>query len=271
MVSVQDKHGPSHKLSDQEELIVLQLFLDKPGIYLREVQKELLDIIGTWISCATLCRAAQRFGLSRQKMRNIAIMRSEILRAEYLADISVFDPNMLVFVDETGCQRRNSIRRYGYGVRGITPVQHQLFIHGKHLSGIGVLSTRGMEDVYLVEGNVNGSIFFQFIHNCLLGIIQPFNSSNHRSVVVFDNAAIHHLSTVVDLISAAGALIRFLPPYSPDLNPIEEAFSKAKSFLRDNQAVYQSTTSPRVIVASAFASVSQQDCLNYIKHAGYIE
>lgn len=115
VVSVQDKHGPSHKLSDQEEL-VLQLFLDKPGIYLREVQQELLDITGTWISCATLCRAAQRFGLSRQKMRNIAMMRSDILRGEYLADISVFDPNMLVFVDETGCQRRNSIRRYGYGI-----------------------------------------------------------------------------------------------------------------------------------------------------------
>ena len=125
--------------------------------------------------------------------------------------------------------------------------------------------------MYLVEGNVNGSIFLQFIHNCLLGIIQRFTGSNHRSVVVFDNAAIHHLSTVVDSISAAGVLIRFLPPYSPDLNPIEETFSKVKSFLRDNQAVYQSTTSPRVIVASAFASVSQQDCLNYIKHAGYIE
>ena len=50
VVSVQDKHGPSHKLSDQEELIVLQLFLDKPGIYLREVQQELLDITGTWIA-----------------------------------------------------------------------------------------------------------------------------------------------------------------------------------------------------------------------------
>ena len=271
VTSVQEKHGPCHKLSDQEELIVLQLFLDKPGIYLREVQRELFDITSTWISCATLCRAAKRFGLSRQKMRNIAIMRSDILRAQYLADMSIFDPNMLVFIDETGCQRRNAIRRYGYGLRGITPVQHQLFIHGKHISGIGVLSTRGMEDAYLVEGSVNGTIFLQFIHRCLLGIIQPFDGSNHRSVVVFDNASIHHLSTVVELISAAGALVRFLPPYSPDLNPIEEAFSKVKSYLRDNQAVYQSTSNPRVIVASAFASVTQEDCLNYIKHAGYTE
>ena len=93
-------------------------------------------------------------------------------------------------------------------------MQHQLFVHVKHLSGIRVLSTRGMEDVYLVEGNVNGSIFLQFINNCLLGVIQLFTGSNHRSVVLFDNASIYHLSTV-ELISAAGTFIRFLPHTVP--------------------------------------------------------
>ena len=88
MTSVQEKHGPCHKLSDQEEVIVLQSFLDKPGIYLREVQRELFNVTSTWISCATLCRAAKCFGLSRQKMRNITIMRLDILRAQYLADMS---------------------------------------------------------------------------------------------------------------------------------------------------------------------------------------
>ena len=134
-----------------------------------------------------------------------------------------------------------------------------------------MLSTRGMEDVYLVEGNVNGTIFLQFIHNCLFGVIQPFNGSNHRSVVVFDNASVHHLSTVIELISAADALIGFLPPYSPDLNPIEEAFSKVKNIYRTIKQLTRAQTIPRVIMASAFASVTQQDCLNYIKHAGYIE
>ena len=164
VLSVQEKHGPRHKLSDQEELIVLQLFWDKPGIYLREVQQELFDITGTWISCATICRTTKRLGLTRQKMRNVAIMRTEVLRAQYVADISIFDPSMLMFVDETGCEQRNSIRRYGYGLRGITPVQHQIFVHGKRISCIGVLSTRGIEDAYVVEGNVNGVIFIQFIH-----------------------------------------------------------------------------------------------------------
>ena len=79
------------------------------------------------------------------------------------------------------------------------------------------------------------------------------------------------MADVVDLISAAGALVRFLPPYSPDLNPIEEAFSKVKSYVRDNQASFQSVASARVLVASTFSTATQGDCINYIKHSGYID
>ena len=63
--SVQEKYGPDTKLSEQKELIVLQLFLDKPGIYLREVQQELYDATGTWVDCSTLCRTAKRLGLTK--------------------------------------------------------------------------------------------------------------------------------------------------------------------------------------------------------------
>ena len=142
-------------------------------------------------------------------MKMVAI-RSEILRAEYIAEMSAFHPDMLVFIDETVSVRRNSIRRYGYALRGITPVQYQLNVYGKRISSIGVLTMEGIEDVYIVEGNVNGAIFLQFIQRCLLNIIKPFDGNNSKSVVVFDNASIHHLSSVVDLITAAGALVRFL-------------------------------------------------------------
>ena len=79
------------------------------------------------------------------------------------------------------------------------------------------MTTRGIEDTYLIEGNVNGDIFLQFVQRCLLNIIQPFDGNNARSVVVLDNASIHCVDAVVELITAAGALVRFLPPYSPDL------------------------------------------------------
>ena len=63
----------------------------------------------------------------------------------------------------------------------------------------------------------------------------PFDGDNSRSVLVMDNAAIHHVEAVIDLLIAAGILIRFLPPYSPDLNPIEEAFSKVKAYVKNTR------------------------------------
>ena len=109
-----------------------------------------------------------------------------------------------------------------------------------------------------------------FSEICLLNIIQPFDGNNACSVVL-DNASIHRIDTVVELITAAGALIQFLPPYSLDLNPIEDVFSKIKAFLKENKSAYQATSEPRRLVAHAFASVSCEDCIKYIRHAGYTE
>ena len=168
-------------------------------------------------------------------MKRVAIQQSNALRAQYMAEIEAFDPSMLVFIDETGCDKRNAKRLFGYGVRGITPITHHLLAYGQRISAISIMSTRGIEDVYLAEGSVNGDTFVQFIQRSLLNIIQPFDGNNPRSVVVLDNASIHHVDAVCELISAAGALVRFLPPYSPDLNPIEEVFSKVKGYLKDER------------------------------------
>ena len=66
-----------------------------------------------------------------------------------------------------------------------------------------------------------------------------------------------------------GALIRYLPPYSPDLNPIEEVFAQVKQFLKGNHLAYHCTSEPRIMLTAAFNSVEPVDCLNYIEHAGY--
>ena len=86
--------------------------------------------------------------------------------------------------------------------------------------------------------NINGIVFCGFLEQSLLPQLLPFDSTNPRSVVFLDNASIHHVSQAVSLIQSVGALIHFLPPYSPDLNPIEEPFSKVKAVLRESdQAV----------------------------------
>ena len=155
-----------------------------------------------------------------------------------MAEISIFDPNMLLWIDETGYDRRNCIRQYGYSLRGVTPVSHQLRVGGKCISAIPILSTEGIEDVYTTTDSVNGDKFLDFICQCLLPIIQLFDGKNPRSVVLMNNASIHHLEQVEEIITGVGARLHFLPPYSPDLMPLEEVFAKIKRHLTEHDTLF---------------------------------
>ena len=133
------------------------------------------------------------------------------------------------------------------------------------------MSLSGMEDIYITEENVNGDIFEHFVASCLLPQLMPFNGVNTHSVVIMDNCSVHHLERVAQMITNTGAILKFLPPYSPDLNPIELVFSKAKSFIKSNHVVMHSTIHPRMIVSMAFNTITQDDCISYVRSSGYID
>ena len=146
--------------------------------------------------------------------------------------------NMIVWLDETGSNRRQERRRFGYHIRGLTPTVFKYTVCGKRLSSIAIMSSRGIEDFDTYEGSINGQIFCDFLDRCLAPILQPFNGTNSRSVVVMDNASIHHVDKVATMIEQTGAILRFLPPYSPDYNPLEESFAKVKAYLKANEIPY---------------------------------
>ena len=138
------------------------------------------------------------------------------------------------------------------------------------MSAIPVLTTQGIEDVYTTTESVNGEKFLEFFCQCVLPIIMPFDGQNSNSVVVMDNASIHHLERIHDIITGVGGRLCFLPPYSPDLMPLEEVFSKVKYFLKANDNGYLATSQPQIFVKMAFSMVTQDDCLGYIRNAGYM-
>ena len=85
-----------------------------------------------------------------------------------------------------------------------------------------------------------------------------------------DNHPVHHVRNVIDRIYNSGVIVRFLPPYSPDLNPIEEAFAKVKHFLRLNEVVLKSLADPTPVILEAFGQITPHDCQGYMHHAGYL-
>ena len=262
--------GPRPELGKMEPFTNLQLLIHKPTLQLKEVQEKLFDATGTWVHQSTICRAIKKQGFTLKKVQYIALQQSESKRIEFMSDISAFDANMLIWIDENGSDQRDEIRKYGYSLKGKPARTCQLCVSGKRYSAIPVMTTSGIEDVYITTGGVNGDTFEHFICKCVLPILLPFDGHNPHSIVIMDNASIHHVVRVWEIITGVGARLMFLPPYSPDLMPLEEAFAKVKAVLKANDNVYISTESPEHFIELAFSTVSKDDCLAYIRHAGYL-
>ena len=261
------KNGPAPALSEHEELYLLDQVLCSPGIYLHEVQQQLFGYTGTWIHECTICRTL-RLGLSRQKIVHLALQRSKTTRITFMAEVMMmFHSNMCLWIDETGCDRRNAVRKYGYAIRGCTPQDFSLKLRGKRHSAISILSTDGVEDTYITEGS---DIFLHFIMTQVVPILSPFNGCNTKSVVILDNASIHHVDSVVNAILSTGALLRFLPAYSPDFNPIELVFGEMKQYVRTNNILFDTSLSTSSILLMAFNSITKENCQAYIHHSGYV-
>lgn len=174
------RNGPRMLMGDFEQITLLRVILENPGIYLQEIQDELFHIFGVLVSVPTICRTLKYMGCTRQAMHRVALQRSDALRAQFMADISVYDPSMFVWLDEAARDRRHAIRKYGYSVRGIPICDQRLLIRGIRYTAIPVLSTAG--DVFIAEGTMNGERFTNFVRSVLLPHLNPFNGINPRSV-----------------------------------------------------------------------------------------
>ena len=95
------RNGPRMLMGDFEQVTLLRLILENPGIYLQELQDKLLRIFGVLVSVPTICRTLKYMGCSRQAMHRVALQRSDALRARFMAEISVYDPSMLVWLTNT--------------------------------------------------------------------------------------------------------------------------------------------------------------------------
>ena len=113
------KHKGEKTLTVYDELLIIQTILDNPSIYLYELQRRVEETTNTSVSESAICRFLHREKFSRKKLTKIASQRSEELREKFLIDCSAYEPEMLVFVDETGCDRRSAMRRFGYSLRGL--------------------------------------------------------------------------------------------------------------------------------------------------------
>ena len=118
-----------------------------------------------------------------------------------------------------GSMRLEVITEVVDGLRGIPPVSFQLRVRSTRISAVSCITTDGVEDLYLTEGSVNSDAFMEFVQQCLLPVLKPFNGQNTKSIVLLDNASIHHVETVkrqsMVLVHYCGFFHRTAPTYIP--------------------------------------------------------
>lgn len=103
-------------------------------------------------------------GYTRQSMHHVAIQRSDMLRAKFMAEVSAYDPSMLIWLDETGCDRRHTICKYGYSIRGLPLSDHRLLVRGIRYTKIPIISTDGIRDIYLHRGTIISLNFYGTVY-----------------------------------------------------------------------------------------------------------
>lgn len=158
----------AHRLHEHDELILIELVSENPSVYLREIQTKLMETTGTVASASTICRTLKRLGITRRKLKYVALQRSEILRAAYQAEVSMYNSDMFVFVDESGCDRKDATRKFGYSLRGFPATSFRMISRGKRYSAIGIMSTTALLDYYITPGTVciDGDTFYSFVQSC---------------------------------------------------------------------------------------------------------
>ena len=170
------------------------------------------------------------------------------------------DPRRLVFIDETWA-KTNMTRTHGRCARGQRLVDRVPHGHWKTMTFLAALRCDRIDAPFVLDGPINGEWFLAYVQQLLVPTLSP------GDVVIMDNLGSHKSKAVRRAIRQAGAHLLFLPPYSPDLNPIEQVFAKLKTLLR--KAAERTVEATWRRIGQLLDHFSPTECANYLTNSGY--
>jgi transposase len=181
-------------------------------------------------------------------------------RRQWRDGLPLHEATCYVFVDECGLTT-DLLRRYGRSPRGARLHDHTPCSHWQTHTVIAALRADALTAPAVFDGPIDSACFRAYVEQVLAPTLRP------GDVVILDNLAVHKQPEVRTAIERVGAHLRFLPPYSPDFNPIEQVFAKLKAFLRAVRP--RNFDQVNELVAMALTLFAPTECRNYVRHCGY--
>ena len=253
--------------SAYEQSLLKDMIQAHPQLYLDETQDWCANLTGRDMSTKSIWNYLSRMGLTHKQLNAAAHERNEKLRKDYREFVSQFQPDMFVFVDESSKNSRTPQRTHGYLPKGSWNKPYKCkFVRQDKLSVMAALDYYGILGHMIVEGSYTAELFNVAFSMEVLPYLGSFLHQEERSIVVLDNCRVHDLE-LVRMIRQKGAMALFLPPYSPDLMPIEFAFHFLKCWLRRHSGF--AAQHPKMSVSRALEDISETVAQNYIHSCGY--
>ena len=181
-------------------------------------------------------------------------------RRRWIREQGLLDPARLVFIDETAVTT-DMVRPNGWSPRGERLIGEVPMGHRETLTFIAGFRKTGIVAPMMIKGAMNGEAFLAYIEQCLAPALR------RRDIVVIDNVPFHKVAGAKEAIEACGAELRYLPEYSPDLNPIELVFHPLKALLR--KAAKRTVNGLQGCVRSFIRGLKPSECAGYFSHCGY--
>ena len=256
--------GKPPLLNSQQINILSQLVEEDNDATLQQLSVRLTEKTGIKVSIPTVCRVLQKLELTRKKKTRHAdeaqTERVQKLRREYWTTIGEVCLKDLVFIDETGVNLAMT-RRYARAKKGQRAYSQSPYNRGNNITMIGAISTTGFLAPFTFEGWTNKEAFLTYVTQVLVPELWV------GATVVMDNLPAHKARKVREAIEFVGAKVKFLSPYSPDFNPIENCWSKLKEFLRSTDArTYQELDSS---ISEAINLITDKDIIGWFTHCCY--
>jgi transposase len=182
------------------------------------------------------------------------------LREQFISEQPSLQSQRLVFLDESG-MRLGSTTRYGWALKGEKALGKAIHGSWKTVTMIGAIGLDGFRGFVNIESGTSSEVFRAFVEQELVPNLQP------GDCVVMDNLSAHKDAAAIAAIRSKGADVRFLPPYSPEFNPIEKVWAKLKDFVR--RCITDTRERFDDAVALAMDSITEQDVRSWYKHCGY--
>jgi len=262
------RRGRPRALNPGDITFLCSLLDATPTLYLDEIQDRLFSMREVDVSLATLSRTLRRIAITHKRTSTAAVERNEELRAVWQGAYGHHPKEYFVWLDESSVDNLTNQRDGGWSVIGQACVRRATFLRGQRYSVLPALTTDGIIALDIFEGSVTKERFLRFVEEELAPKLNPFPGS--RSIAVLDNCAIHHDEDIRKIIEDdCGAKLIYLPPYSPDFNPIEQAFHTMKAWLRRHE---DRAISPNVrpwLIHQAMMSILPQDAVGWILNCGY--